>query len=780
MPFTISTGNEDGTRPAPLDDVLVTAQLAARAPRSPDLRAESRAFRELSSCLASNLDTEAIFQKLTETILSLCGPATTAGICVVRQHVGERSFHWCGLAGELADQLAELSWADFSHTPCDVALASNAPQLFRYPGRHYVHFAHIQPAIVELLIVPFNHASKPIGSLVALTTKPNATFNKEDCRLLTDLSTIAGAGQRLHAAHVNLDGMQRLQDISSRLVQQNDIQPLLDEILDAALQITGAPMGNMQLVEPDTGDLILFSQRGFSQEFVDFFQRVHVEADTTCGQTINKRTRVLVPDIDQSDLYAGQTGDAMRRAGALAVQSTPMVSRSGRMLGVLSTHWSDTRDKPSNEQLRLLDLLIRQAADLLERTQAEKERLKSEHAYRTLFNSIDEAFCVIRILFDEHDNPVDYLHLEQNQGVVAQTGLQDVTGKTARELVPDLEDVWIETYASVARTRQPTRFSHHSEAMGRWFNAYAFPVDEPETQKVGILFRDVSEQKEAERQLEQVNTSLEQRVAERTAKLREREQELAHVGRLGLMGEMAAGIAHELNQPLSAVCTYAEGLLANPVNIQGLPPQSRQALKQIRDQAQRAGRIIRTLRDFVRKGDAKRETAKVNDLVREVTELTRSDMHRHGIDIQRLLENGLPDISVAPVEIEQVLINLLHNAAQAMDQAGSERRLVAVRTERHSDEFVHVTVHDTGPGLEEAKLDRIFEPFYTSKDSGLGIGLNICQTIIESHDGRIWARRNVDGGLSVHMLLPTEQAASPDHHGVVTHGHGETIARHRS
>ena len=239
------------------------------------------------------------------------------------------------------------------------------------------------------------------------------------------------------------------------------------------------------------------------------------------------------------------------------------------------------------------------------------------------------------------------------------------------------------------------------------------------------------------------------------SKLYQREQELAHVGRLGLMGEMASGVAHELNQPLTAISTYAEGLLAAG-KADNHSPQLHDALDQIHTQAQRAGRIIHSLRKFAQKGEPELEAVDANEMIREVDELTRADMRRYGTQVHLDLAEGLPRLFVEPIEIEQVLVNLLHNAAQAMEQAGSERRDITISTAKYVEGQLHLTVRDTGPGLDDQTLAMIFNPFYTTKDSGLGIGLNICQTIIEHHHGRISAERNNHGGLTFHLLLPTE------------------------
>jgi len=270
-----------------------------------------------------------------------------------------------------------------------------------------------------------------------------------------------------------------------------------------------------------------------------------------------------------------------------------------------------------------------------------------------------------------------------------------------------------------------------------------FPLRDQE----GVMYRmasvtqDVTERENAEHQLEQ------------------REQELARVGRLGLMGEMASGVAHELNQPLAAISTYAQGFESWAGEHEELPGWIQQAIEQISKQSQRAGRIIHSLRKFAKMEEPERDFADTGELVREVVELTHADLQRHQAEVELDLPDDLPPLFVGAIEIEQVLVNLLHNAAHAMDEADTPKRRITIRAAKADDEQVQLTVADTGPGVSDAMLERIFEPFYTSKDSGLGIGLNICETIIAHHGGRIWAKRNEAGGLTFHLLLPTDHAA---------------------
>jgi two-component system sensor kinase FixL len=235
--------------------------------------------------------------------------------------------------------------------------------------------------------------------------------------------------------------------------------------------------------------------------------------------------------------------------------------------------------------------------------------------------------------------------------------------------------------------------------------------------------------------------------------LAQREAELAHAGRLGLMGELASGLAHELNQPLAAITTYAQGCLHRldwtPPDREGLG----QGLDHIIRQAERAGRIIRHLREFARVGEPTWAITGVNELIEEVIELVNGDIRHNDIDLVKDLSPHVPRICVGRIEIEQVLVNLMRNAIEAMSSLTTPPRQLTVQT-RPLGQAVRLTVADTGPGVSDEALAHMFDPFYTTKATGMGVGLNLCETLVQHHQGQLWAERNAHGGLSLHLQLP--------------------------
>lgn len=314
--------------------------------------------------------------------------------------------------------------------------------------------------------------------------------------------------QSEQASAAELADYRRLQAISGRMITRQDVQALYTELIEAAIEVTRADGGTMQSVDEATDELCLLQTKGIPQPARDRFARVPRNARTSCATASRMRQRVVVDYV--SDEWVAGTDAAREHLdfGIRAAQSTPLVSRSGRLVGVLTTHWNQPRVL-SSRQLHVLDILARQASDLIERAQTEDALRQSEQRYRTLFDSIDEGFCIIQVLFEGGRKPIDYRFLETNPAFERQTGMIDAVGRTAREVVPDLEEHWFNVYGRVATTGEPVRFTHGSEAMGRWFDVYAFRVDEPADRRVALLFKDVTQQKQAERERERLLAEVE-------------------------------------------------------------------------------------------------------------------------------------------------------------------------------------------------------------------------------------------------------------------------------
>ena len=243
-----------------------------------------------------------------------------------------------------------------------------------------------------------------------------------------------------------------------------------------------------------------------------------------------------------------------------------------------------------------------------------------------------------------------------------------------------------------------------------------------------------------------------QREAEKHA--RSLENRLAHVDRFNLMGEMAAGIAHEINQPLSAIATYAQAarrvLQREPINAKALDD----ICAKIDIQARRAGQVIENVRKFIRRHDDRTERLDMNDLILDVKDLMDADAHAAGIPLRLNLAESLPPVRADAIQLQQVLLNLTRNAVDAMRDGPERNRGIIVATEPTPAGGVRVSVTDHGPGVSKSLAGNIFHPFVTTKSNGLGVGLAISRTIVQAFGGTLDYEDNPEGGAIFWMELP--------------------------
>ena len=382
--------------------------------------------------------------------------------------------------------------------------------------------------------------------------------------------------------------------------------------------------------------------------------------------------------------------------------------------------------------------------DVTERMMAAEQIRKGEERYRTLFEAMDEGFCVIEMINDPEGRPVDYRFLEANPAFHRQTGWHDAMGKRMRELVPDHEDHWFEIYGEVARTGRPIRFEQAARGIGdRWYEVNAVRVGRPEQQRAAVLFNDITERKRSE--------------AERARLL----DELLDADRR--KDEFLAMLAHELRNPLGAISSGV--MLVKTV-------KTPEVLDQIKDmidrQTQHLTHLIDDLLDVSRVATGKivlkKQTVELGHLIARAIDQVRPvvEERRHELTISRP-DRAVPMVA-DPTRVEQILGNLLTNAAKYTPSGG----LIHLDAELEGDQVV-ITITDDGVGISSEMLPKIFGLF-TQIDSsidrsqgGLGIGLTLVHSLVEMHGGQVTARSEGAGkGSTFTVHLPVGEPEALD------------------
>ena len=444
---------------------------------------------------------------------------------------------------------------------------------------------------------------------------------------------------------------------------------------------------------------------------------------------------------------AARDADSLRRYGVRSGLIIPLVSGS-RVLGSLSLLTLAAERTWRDEPVPWLHLVAEVLANALGRKEAEDAVRASELMKSAILGSLSAQVAVI----DRDGRIIDVnaswrrLANELGPGTPAGVGVGDNYLDTwwKATATPQWKDAGAGIEAVLDRCLPGFALEYHvrQAATERWFAMSVVPLDRPEGGAV-VSCTEVTERKRAELD------------AQRSR------QELAHFTRVSTMGELTASLAHELNQPLTGILTNARAGLRF---LGAVPPQLGELhaiLSDIADDDKRAGEVIQRLRDLLRKGEPQQTLLDLNVLVEDVVKLLGSDAIIRNVTVMVDLAPVPVVVMGDRVQLQQVVLNLLLNAMEAMVEDTGGNRMIVVRTENISPEAVNVSVQDAGIGLRADTDDLLFEPFYTSKPGGMGMGLAIARSIIEAHGGLIWAMNNPEGGATFRFALPrTGQSAS--------------------
>jgi signal transduction histidine kinase len=461
-----------------------------------------------------------------------------------------------------------------------------------------------------------------------------------------------------------------------------------------------------------------------------------------CAMAIAEKTQVIVPDIGQDDRWDNREWCQLALAAGLhSCWTTPILSRTGDPLGTFAMYRRDV-GTPTGLQADLIGRFTHIASIAVERAQAaaalsraerdlrqseaflvEAQRLSStgSFAWRVAKGEIVWSEQVYRIYEIDPALPVTFDLVGTRIHPDEAVWFQELLGRASAE-GRDLE--------FEHRLQMPDQSIKHLHVV-----AHATRGRDGQLEYIGAV-QDVTERRRSEDAL---------------GKLR---SELAHMARVTTLGALTASIAHEVNQPLSGIITNATTsllmLAADPPNIEGALETARRT---IRD-ANRAAEVIARLRSLFKKAGTTSEPFDLNEATREVLALSLRELQRARIIVRTELAADLPTLVGDRVQIQQVVLNLVLNAVEMMSRVEGGPRELLLRTEREDGDRVRLAVADSGPGLDPANAGRLFEPFYTTKRDGMGIGLSISRSIIENHQGRLWAERNPGPGATFVFSLP--------------------------
>ena len=382
--------------------------------------------------------------------------------------------------------------------------------------------------------------------------------------------------------------------------------------------------------------------------------------------------------------------------------------------------------------------------------------------YRALFETMDEGFCIIEFLDGPHGPLSDYIHIEANAAYERHAGIPNVVGQKLRDMVPDEADGWAELYGEVLRTGKPIRFERELVATGHHLEVHSFRVGPFENRQVAVLFKDITDRVLAERAQQEINQTLEARIAEALAEREEVESTLRQAQKMEAVGQLTGGLAHDFNNLLAGISGAFEMIGVRLA--QGRTAEVEKYLAAGQGATRRAAALTHRLLAFSRRQTLSPKPTVINRLLGDLSELVRRTVGPQ-IDVQTIAASGLWPALVDANQLENALLNLCINARDAMPRGGTitietANRWLDDRTAREHGltpgQYVTVCTSDTGTGIDKAILDRVFDPFFTTKPigEGTGLGLSMVYGFARQSNGHVRIYSEVGQGTMVCIYLP--------------------------
>jgi PAS domain S-box-containing protein len=562
----------------------------------------------------------------------------------------------------------------------------------------------------------------------------------------------------------DLEAMRRLYEIGNICVSPDaNFDECLAEILDAAITITGAEKGNIQLLDPASGVLWIATHRGFEKPFLDFFATVREAEASACGFALQSAERIVVDDVARSEIFAGQPSlGVLLDAGVHAVQSTPLRSGTGAVLGMISTHFA-RQHRPDERELRRIDLLARRAADYLERVQADATLQATQAQLRELNDqlerkveersrALEETERRFRLLVEAVADYAIFMLDPAGHIVNWNRGARHIKGYADEEIIGRHFSLFYteedrangipqQALATAARTGRYEAEGWRVRKGGArfWASVVINAISDPEGQLLGFakITRDLTERRAAEERLSQAQ-------------------------KLEAVGHLTGGIAHDFNNLLTVICGNIDALLRR------LPERPEVDLERFAKSAlrgaERAAGLTHRLLAFSRRQPLEPKVVSVNALISGMSEMLRRTLGE-SIAIEIVIAAGAWPVFVDANQLENAVLNLAINARDAMPEGGKltiESANVyldddyAAQAEVPAGQYVGIFVSDTGIGMAPDIAAKAFEPFFTTKEAGYGTGLGLSQVFgfIKQSNGHVKIYSELGGGTTVKLYLP--------------------------
>jgi PAS domain S-box-containing protein len=514
-----------------------------------------------------------------------------------------------------------------------------------------------------------------------------------------------------------------------RIISSSPIQSVLDAVAENAARLCDA--NNAEIFRLEDNLLRLAASYGEIPVVIHAYQGVPVNRDTVTGRAACDRRTIHVHDLaaEESEYPVGSSN--AKREGHRTTLATPLL-REGTPVGIILVRRMEVRPF-SDEQIALIESFADQAVIAIENERLYNDLREREARIRRLVDS-----NIIGIMIGDSRGRI----LEANEALLDMLGYsrEDLiagrlrwTKLTPSEWAPADQDALAQL--SATGTCRPYEKEYSRRDGNRVPVLVGGAFFEPKRDEGVVFVIDMTERKRAEEAFLKV------------------QMQLAHANRVATTGQLSASIAHEVNQPITAAVTYALAarrfLSAQPPNLHEVDD----ALSLIVKEGNRAGEVVDRISALIKKAPARKGPVEINDAILEIISLTRTEVANNSVLVRTQLAESLPSVQGDRVQLQQVLLNLIINAIEAMRDVGEKERELLIST-RNEPDGVSVEVRDSGPGFAPAALDRVFDAFYTTKPGGLGLGLSICRSIIEAHNGRLWANPNVPRGASFQFALP--------------------------